>query len=283
MIICGVVQLLLLYCVVAVVLFAGKFKGYSKSDQNLTMDDLKDLLKSVDHDQVVDSSDVISDKALAALLDRSLTSSTGATARHSQEDKVCNDGAHSNLFVVLEEDSGNGGMLKGVNAGSSKHEETCSQQEATIKDTEEKTFEQVAGTEESEKSQQQQQQQQQQPVLSWNGCQEKYDENHEHIAVAESGENNLSMAVNEDKRSTDELEQSTVAENGSNESSVAVAGEKLSTKFRQLTENRRQSTVEPPEAENNYISQQQVTGNDRKMLVNGQHTTTDMEEAMELS
>ena len=107
----------------------GKFKGYSKADQNLTMDDLKELLKSVDHDQVVNSTDVISDEALAALLDRSLSSSSAASARTNEE--VAPSGgevAHSNLFVVLEENTGEGTILKSVNASTTNYNGENSQQ-----------------------------------------------------------------------------------------------------------------------------------------------------------
>lgn len=80
------------------------------------MDDLKELLKSVDHDQVVNSTDIISDDALAALLDRSLSSSSAASARINEEATSSGEGAHGNLFVVLEENTGEGNILKSVNA-----------------------------------------------------------------------------------------------------------------------------------------------------------------------
>lgn len=52
---------------------AGKFKG-KVSDSEISLDDLSELLHSVDHDKFVNSDGkVISDKALCALLDRSFT------------------------------------------------------------------------------------------------------------------------------------------------------------------------------------------------------------------
>ena len=103
--------------------YTGRFKGYSKADQNLTMEDLKELLKSVDHEHVVDSSDIISDEALKALLDRSFSSSSslavkGEKKAGNSDNGVCSSdhGAHSNLFVVLEEKCDSGNLLKSVNA-----------------------------------------------------------------------------------------------------------------------------------------------------------------------
>lgn len=100
------------------VCYLGKFKGYSGEDQQLSVDDLVDLLQSVDHDRVVNSKDtVISDDALRALLDRS--SSVMVAAEMAEEDggKRKDLGApdgHETLFRVIEERDSSGKVITGL-------------------------------------------------------------------------------------------------------------------------------------------------------------------------
>ena len=97
------------------------------------MDDLKELLKSVDHDKVVNSTDIISEDALAALLDRSLSS--GGAVANKEATSSSGEGTHSNLFVVLEENTGKGKILKSVNASAA--EESPEKQSVAENQTEE--------------------------------------------------------------------------------------------------------------------------------------------------
>ena len=87
-------------------LFAGKFKGLS-SQCDLSIDDLIDLLHSVDHEKVVNNqAAVISDEALAALLDRTMTSSNQEGSSSSGELQA-SAAAHYpvNFKVIAERDS----------------------------------------------------------------------------------------------------------------------------------------------------------------------------------
>ena len=93
---------------------SGKFKGYNRGDTQLTLDDLVELLKSVDHDKVVKSQKIISDSALEALLDRNFTSENGlkSVGGDSDSDSV---GEHAEVFKVIEEQVDGRSVLKSVN------------------------------------------------------------------------------------------------------------------------------------------------------------------------
>ena len=83
---------------------AGKFKGYSVEEQQLSLEDLVSLLHSVDHQSVVDSGDaILSDQALAALLDRRVTGERG--------------GELEGVFKVIHEQHSTGNTLPGINNG----------------------------------------------------------------------------------------------------------------------------------------------------------------------
>ena len=93
-------------------ILVGKFKGYSAEEQQLSLEDLMDLLHSVDHERVVGGSDaVISDGALAALLDRSFTSKKVGAAATRAEAKT---NRHEEVFKVLEERDIHGNVLRSV-------------------------------------------------------------------------------------------------------------------------------------------------------------------------
>lgn len=87
----------------------GKFKGYGGAEEQLSLNDLSSLLNSVDHQQVIEGGEtVISDAALAALLDRSF-----ATERKTSEPGGDSGAAeeHASTFKVLEERSTVGSLL----------------------------------------------------------------------------------------------------------------------------------------------------------------------------
>ena len=89
---------------------AGKFKGYSGEDQQLSLEDLISLLQSVDHEREVDSSDaIISDKALEALLDRSV-SQPGEGERGERQSKEI-----EGVFKVIHEQDSSGKTLPSIN------------------------------------------------------------------------------------------------------------------------------------------------------------------------
>lgn len=78
---------------------SGKFKGGEGRDSHstLSVEDLTELLESVDHDKVVNSEDIISDAALTALLDRSMLS-------NERDDSGAPSVDHDDVFkVVIEE------------------------------------------------------------------------------------------------------------------------------------------------------------------------------------
>ena len=85
-------------------LYKGKFKGYNKSNIALSVDDLVDLLKSVDHDKIVKSNEIISDFALEALLDRNFT--------HQKRPNVKDDTKHDDIFKVVEEQNGSSNCVR---------------------------------------------------------------------------------------------------------------------------------------------------------------------------
>uniref|UniRef100_A0A1X7TQS9 Proliferation-associated SNF2-like protein n=1 Tax=Amphimedon queenslandica TaxID=400682 RepID=A0A1X7TQS9_AMPQE len=82
------------------IIHKGKFKGGKDGQSSaFTVEELVELLESVDHDKVVSSNDIISDTALAALLDRSmLTGSSGKSGTAT----VGPD--HDSIFKVIIED-----------------------------------------------------------------------------------------------------------------------------------------------------------------------------------
>ena len=91
-------------CVCTIHSTAGKFKGYSVEEQQLSLEDLASLLHSVDHQSVVDSGDaILSDQALAALLDRRVTGERG--------------GELEGVFKVIHEQHSTGNTLPGINNG----------------------------------------------------------------------------------------------------------------------------------------------------------------------
>ena len=78
----------------------------------MTLDDLVELLKSVDHDKVVKSHEIISDSALEALLDRNFTSENGLKSVGVDSDGV---DEHAEVFKVIEEEVDGRSVLKSVN------------------------------------------------------------------------------------------------------------------------------------------------------------------------
>ena len=84
----------------------GKFKGKA-NDLDISLDDLVELLQSVDHHKVVDSRDaVMSDEQLEALLDRTLTS------REKDQKKSDQKSNERNLFKVIEERDTKGNVTR---------------------------------------------------------------------------------------------------------------------------------------------------------------------------
>ncbi len=105
---------------ICVCLPVGRFKGYSGEDQQLSVDDLVDLLHSVDHDKVVSGGDaVISDDDLRSLLDRNLSGDVGQPegGDGGEEGGVSGEEKHSTIFRVVE---GRGTSGKVVNINSSQ-------------------------------------------------------------------------------------------------------------------------------------------------------------------
>ena len=97
---------------------AGKFKGYGVENQQLSLDALVDLLNSVDHDKVVTSKDVvISDDALAALLDRSFYSKQP----QEQQKMESQTSKHSGVFKVLEVRDEKGNIVPNLDTESESH------------------------------------------------------------------------------------------------------------------------------------------------------------------
>ena len=72
-----------------------KFKG-NRASNALSIEELTDLLRSVDHDKVVKTNDIISDEALEALLERDF-------AVNPVNDSV-NDTVHNKVFKIVKED-----------------------------------------------------------------------------------------------------------------------------------------------------------------------------------
>ena len=77
------------------------------------MDDLVELLKSVDHDKIVSSQDILSDSALEALLDRNFTHEAKTTGVNSELPQVLEQ-KHSEFFHVFDDQGGNN-QMNGVN------------------------------------------------------------------------------------------------------------------------------------------------------------------------
>ena len=88
---------------------SGKFKGKA-NDLDLSLDDLVELLHSVDHHKVVDNSGgaVISDEQLEALLDRTLTSQE----KNKQKERSDQTSKEQNLFRVIEERDAKGNVTR---------------------------------------------------------------------------------------------------------------------------------------------------------------------------
>ena len=92
----------------------GKFKGKA-NEIDLSLDDLVELLHSVDHHKVVDSRDaVISDEQLEALLDRTLTNQEKKTKNESSSVKSNQPSApgDQSLFRVIEERDAKGNITR---------------------------------------------------------------------------------------------------------------------------------------------------------------------------
>ena len=91
------------YFCYALFLFVGKFKGKA-NEIDLSLDDLVELLHSVDHHKVVNSRDaVISDEQLEALLDRTLTSQEKKNKKKSTKSSSPSAAGDQSLFRVIEE------------------------------------------------------------------------------------------------------------------------------------------------------------------------------------
>lgn len=99
----------------AIVTTPGKFKGKA-NDYDFSLDDLVELLHSVDHHNVVDSSDaVVSDEQLEALLDRTLTSQEKKTNKENKTSTTCSSqpvGGDQSLFKVIEERDADGHVTR---------------------------------------------------------------------------------------------------------------------------------------------------------------------------
>ena len=111
-------------------LYSGKFKGYSGEDQQLSLEDLMSLLQSVDHETVVDSNDVIiSDKALDALLDRSIGTSGGGEA---------GEGAHKEMegvFKVIHDQDSSRNSLPSINNSTTSEVENMVSTTSEVENT----------------------------------------------------------------------------------------------------------------------------------------------------
>ena len=101
-------------CNFVLILLVGKFKGKA-SEIDLSLDDLVELLHSVDHHKVVDSGNaVITDQQLEALLDRTLTSQENKTSDKGTECTksslpVADD---QSIFRVIEERDAKGNVIR---------------------------------------------------------------------------------------------------------------------------------------------------------------------------
>ena len=105
--------LLLLLLSIIIILFIGKFKGLS-SQCDISVDDLIDLLHSVDHDKVVNNQDaVISDKALAALLDRTMNNEQeGPSIKDASITEQAVTNHYQDNFKVIAERDGRGNLIR---------------------------------------------------------------------------------------------------------------------------------------------------------------------------
>ena len=82
------------------------------SDYELSIDDLVDLLHSVDHEKIVDSENaVISDGALAALLDRTLQGDKATEEDAEGTLKGAGSIAHSGVFKIIAERDSSGKLV----------------------------------------------------------------------------------------------------------------------------------------------------------------------------
>ena len=79
----------------------------------MSLEDLTSLLHSVDHESVVDSRDaIISDEALAALLDRSVRP---ARRGEGEGEGGMGVGEHEGVFKVIDEQGSSGNSLLSIN------------------------------------------------------------------------------------------------------------------------------------------------------------------------
>ena len=120
---------MLLFC-------AGKFKGLSNK-YDISIDDLVDLLHSVDHEKVVNQDAVISDNALAALLDRTLTNEDDKTGENRMEDvdPHMTMGNHGDLFKVIAERDCQGKLICPGDEDKDSGQETGSSLSSTFSST----------------------------------------------------------------------------------------------------------------------------------------------------
>lgn len=122
------------------------------SDYDLSIEDLVDLLHSVDHEKVVKSKDaVISDEALAALLDRTLTSDKmnsdpGFKEKEKEDDslKSANSIVHLGLFKVIAERDSTGKLIGEQNSeqNSELPMEQDNKRETSQQNTDQRSIEQ---------------------------------------------------------------------------------------------------------------------------------------------
>ena len=106
-------------------ILTGKFKGLS-SKYDLSIDDLIDLLHSADHEKIVNNQDaVISDEALAALLDRTVQSEDALTENKTTNiNRLMSTSNHSCVFKVIAERDSSGTLMSSDNVCSESPDET---------------------------------------------------------------------------------------------------------------------------------------------------------------
>ncbi len=101
-------------------LLIDKFKGYnSKADTAISLDDLMDLLQSVDHDKVVNTQQILSDSALEAILDRNFASketNNQVITENLIKPAVNGVDKHCEYFEVVEQLGDSENTLKGINS-----------------------------------------------------------------------------------------------------------------------------------------------------------------------
>ena len=103
-----------------------KFKGYNKSDATLSIDDLFELLHSVDHDNIVNTQQVLSESALEAILDRSFGQRKLQNCSDSENTVKKHNKKHCEFFKVVEEAQDNDGTaLRSINDNTTEVNNEC--------------------------------------------------------------------------------------------------------------------------------------------------------------